>query len=159
MALIGEVAASRRVDEREVRIAGDFEAAMAASGFRLATRQRDIDAGDLVDGEALPDRIDAAELTEQRLDAVGAGDRRPRGRGPWTAGPSAGRAPTRRRPARGRRPRERARAMAAAISTFDRLGRGLTGPRGGARTLRTILSVNAGAIALTIVRAREAACG
>ena len=36
-------------------------AAVAASGPRLAPRQRDVDAGNLVDGEALADGVDAAE--------------------------------------------------------------------------------------------------
>ena len=44
--------------ERHDRIAGDLEAAVAAAGLRLAARQRDVDVGDLVDGEALADGVD-----------------------------------------------------------------------------------------------------
>ena len=44
-----------------VGIALDGEALVSAAGLRLAPRQRDVETGDLVDGEALADGIDAAE--------------------------------------------------------------------------------------------------
>ena len=43
---------------------------MAASGLRIAPRQRDVDVADLVDLKALADRFDAAERLEQRAQAI-----------------------------------------------------------------------------------------
>ena len=61
----GEVAAPRRFVDRQCRIARDLEAAVAAAVLRFAARQRDVDAGNLVDGEALADGVDRAELRQQ----------------------------------------------------------------------------------------------
>ena len=61
MALIGEVAPPRGLSQRQRRIARHREAAMPAAGLRLAPRQRHVEAGHLVDGEALADGVDAAE--------------------------------------------------------------------------------------------------
>ena len=61
-------------------IAGHVEAAVAAAGFRLAARQRDVDVADLVDLKALADRLDAAERFEQRAQALRRQGRTPRDR-------------------------------------------------------------------------------
>ena len=66
----GEVAPPRRLGDRHVRIAGDHEAAMAASRLRFAARQRHVDVADLVDLKALADRLDAAERFEQRAQTI-----------------------------------------------------------------------------------------
>ena len=75
-----EVAAARRLLERQRRIALDGESLVAAAGLRLAPGQRHVEAGDLVDGEALADGVDAAEAREQRLQAIRRRRRRPRRR-------------------------------------------------------------------------------
>ena len=60
-----EVAATRRLFERHRRIARDGEALVAQAGFRLASRQRDVDGAELVNGEGLSDRLDAPERSQQ----------------------------------------------------------------------------------------------
>ena len=89
IALIGEVAAARRVLDGHVGIALDGEAAMAAAGLRIAARQRDVDAADLVDREALADGVDRAEPCQQRRAADPRGRRRPRRRRPSARRPSS----------------------------------------------------------------------
>ena len=54
------------------RVAGDGEAAVPAAGLRLAPRQRHVESGDLVDGEALADGVDAAERAAASLAAASA---------------------------------------------------------------------------------------
>ena len=66
----GEVAPARRLGDRHVRIAGDDEAAVAASRLRIAPRQRHVDVADLVDLKAFADRFDAAERLEQRAQTI-----------------------------------------------------------------------------------------
>jgi hypothetical protein len=61
-----EVAAPRRVLDRHLRIADDDEAAMSASRFRVAPRQRHVDAGDLVDLKAFTHRFHSPERFEDR---------------------------------------------------------------------------------------------
>ena len=65
----GEVAPPRGLSRRQVRVARHREAAMSASGLRLAPRQRDVEPGHLVDGEALADGVDAAERAQRSLSA------------------------------------------------------------------------------------------
>ena len=92
-----EVAAPRRLFDRHGRIALDVEAAVAAAGLRLAARQRDVDAADLVDGEALADGVDAPNRASSVAQAHRRGCRRPRGRRPSARARAADRAPSRRR--------------------------------------------------------------
>ena len=66
----GEIAPPRGLLDRHLRIAGHDEAAMAASGLRVAPRQRHVDVADLVDLEALADRFDAAEPFEKRAQSI-----------------------------------------------------------------------------------------
>ncbi len=66
-----EVAAPRRLRERQPRVAGHLEAAVARRDFRFAPRQRHIDRAELVDREAFADGVDRTEPLEQRLEAVG----------------------------------------------------------------------------------------
>src|SRR5262249_52896677 len=56
-----EIAAAGGFLDGHRRVAGYVEAAMAAAGFRFASRQRDVDVADLVNLEAFADRFDAAE--------------------------------------------------------------------------------------------------
>ena len=67
----GEVASPRRLLDRHRRIAGDGEAAMTASRFRVAPRQRHVDVAELVDLKARADRLDTAERFEQRAQVIG----------------------------------------------------------------------------------------
>ncbi len=85
----GEVAAPRRLLRIEVRIADHLEPLVAAPDLRLAAGQRHVEAADLVDGEALADGVDRAELGEQRLELAADAGRRPRGRDPWRSRPSS----------------------------------------------------------------------
>ena len=66
-----EVAPPYRVAELHRRIAGDVEAAVPATGFRFASRQRDVDIARLVDLEAFADGLDAAERLEQVPQSIG----------------------------------------------------------------------------------------
>ena len=67
----GEIAAPGRLLDRHRRIALDGEAAMAAAGLRVAARQRHVDAADLVDREALADRVDRTEPRQQVAQRIG----------------------------------------------------------------------------------------
>ncbi len=66
-----EVAPSRGLFQWEVRLTRHGEAAMPASGLRLAPRQRDVQTCHLVDGEALADGVDAAERFQDLLQTCG----------------------------------------------------------------------------------------
>ena len=59
------VAPSHRLDQIHCGIAGDVEAAVPASGLRLAPRQRHVDVAQFVDLKAFADRFDAAERFEE----------------------------------------------------------------------------------------------
>src|SRR5690606_24525610 len=64
-------ATSRRIGERQVRVALDAERPVPATGLRLAARQRHVEPGHLEDGEALADGVDPAETLDdgsQRVD-------------------------------------------------------------------------------------------
>ena len=61
-----EVAPPRGLADRHRRIALDGEPRVPPSGFRLASRQRHVDAGHLVDGKAAPHGLHPAERCEQR---------------------------------------------------------------------------------------------
>ena len=65
----GEVAAARRLLGVERGVADDLESLVAAPGLRLAAGQRDVQAGHLVDREALADGVDRSEAGEQVLEA------------------------------------------------------------------------------------------
>ena len=65
----GEVAAPRRLLRIEPGVADDLESLVAAPGFRFAAGQRDVQAGDLVDREALADGVDRSEAGKQVLEA------------------------------------------------------------------------------------------
>ncbi len=67
----GEIAPAGGFDHAQVRIADDLEPPVAAARFRLPSREGDVEAGDLVDGEALADGVDGAEPGEQLAEAAG----------------------------------------------------------------------------------------
>ena len=66
-----EVAPARGLRDRQVRVAGDLKALVPAPDLRLAAGERHVHAADLVDREALADRVDAAERLEQRAQGAG----------------------------------------------------------------------------------------
>src|SRR6185503_15390442 len=66
-----EIAAPRGFVDRHLRIAGDDEAAMAATGLRITPRQRDVETADLVDLKAFANRFDAPEPLEHAAQTIG----------------------------------------------------------------------------------------
>ena len=66
-----EVATPGRLARIEARIADHLEPLVSATDLRFAAGQRDVEPGDLVDGEALADGVDAAEPGEERLETRG----------------------------------------------------------------------------------------
>ncbi len=85
---IALIVKSRRRAASSIDSAGspvDGESLVPAAGLRLAARERDVEIADLVDGEALADRLDVAESLRAAREVDPPGGRRPRDRDPWAA--------------------------------------------------------------------------
>ena len=112
-----EIAPPRRIRDRAGSGSPSTENPLwPAPGLRLAPRQRDVDVADLVDREALADRIHPAEPFEQRRAAGPPAARTPRDPDPSARARAGRRGPSRRPAAPGRRAAWTSAAIASARS-------------------------------------------